>query len=324
MGRPVVFIGPRQRPLFANEWIEAFGIDLVPLPANEVVLFEKMAVPEPAWRLNAWVAPEIRRIHLHAREQMTIPPVPTSETLWLSRGRLGLSRTACDEYLLEWLVRDHVRCVSPETLNLANQVGIVENADVATGIVGSAFHTLLLAKSPPRCLFLCPATVASAYVAQTQLTGCESTFVQVLEPLPLAARERFRFPAGYRVMIPEALEALSSSVPKLYKSSTVKAILRQREKRASLGLPRRRTGLLEAITLVAHSPYSAGSRIALGELFEASGDIECAAEQFLAAADFSGHRGHVFEAVRLLECIDRDDLAQEAMQRQSPKAGNPR
>lgn len=285
-GRPVVFIAPWRRPSFTREWLAAFGVSPVELPIDGAIRFKHMYLPEPAWRLNGWVVPEIRDIHLHARQGLDVPSTPGHEVLWLSRSELQSERMAYDECLLEWLLRDQVSCIHPESLSLAEQVGMIEASSVVAGIIGSAFHTLLLAQSAPQCLYLCPSKVASAYLAQSQLLDVESKFIGVLEPAEVNGRGAARFPSGYRVMIPEVLNELATTVlPGLFQSPGSERILR-----SVPGMPSRsfsKVDLDEAIAIVAHNPYSIDARLRLGELFKAEGNERCAREQFLTATDMS-------------------------------------
>ena len=111
-----------------------------------------MLVPEPAWRINAWIAPEIRDIHLHAREGLDVTPTAGNGVTWLSRSkRLGRYRVPYDERLLEWLIEPYVTILRPETMNLAEQVAAFEGSRAVAGVIGSAFYTLLMTTRQPDC-----------------------------------------------------------------------------------------------------------------------------------------------------------------------------
>ena len=290
-GRPVVFVAPRRRPSFVSDWLAAFGVVLRELPPDGIVHFRNIYVPEPAWRLNAWIAPEIRDIHLRARQQLTVPSTEHREILWLSRSALDPSRLAYDECLLEWLLRDYVSFVWPEKLGLGEQVSTVEGSSTIAGIAGSAFHTLLLSRVKPRCLYLGPTKIASAYVAQGQLLSSESSFVRGLEPMPVKDRARGRFPGDHRVMIPEVLRELVATVlPGLAKAPDAAAILGCSCKR-STGISERNMSREAAIAMVAHNPYSVEARRRLGEIFEADGNAKLAHEQYLAITRMSDGDG---------------------------------
>lgn len=286
-GRPTVCIMPSTAPAFAHDWIRAFRLNLVDLPNDEVVRFPSMRVPEPAWRLNAWISPEIRDVHLYARENMAVPVVSRRPLLWLSRSEISPARSAHDEHLLEWLLSHHVACVKPEKLSLAEQVSLIESSDVVAGIVGSAFHTLLLSKEVPDRLYLCPSRVASAYVAQGHVVGGRDKFVRALEPVEHSPTEK-RFPGGYRLVIPAILDELASTVlPELRRDRFAAAILRLSRTHMSSSSGERGVALEDAVAVVAHHPASVEGRRRLGEMFAAVGNGPCAHEQFSIAAELS-------------------------------------
>jgi len=289
-GRRAVFITPLQSPGFVHEWLDAFGVDVLELPAHGAVRFTRMMVPEPAWRLDAWVAPEIVSMHRHVRDRMTIPDTPARGVLWMSRSALDLDRTAFDERLLEAVVAGHVEIVRPESLALAEQIALIESSRGLAGIMGSAFHTLLLCKSHPKCVYVCPGTVASAFVAQDRLLGIESRFVDALELF--SKDEAVRVPHGYRVDIPAVVGALAKAVcPELRESlglMDAEALAAAPEDRLPLG----DRELAEAIWMVLRQPASVEARTKLGERFGADGRSACAGEQSMAIAALSrGKRG---------------------------------
>ncbi|HEU5142590.1 MAG TPA: glycosyltransferase family 61 protein, partial [Solirubrobacterales bacterium] len=154
-GLPVVFVRP-QRPPHAAEWLDAFGAPLVDLPEGGAVLFKRLFVPEPAWQEAAWIAPEVRDIHLHARRGMDVPRVSRRGVLWLSRSGLAPTRIPLGEDRLESSLDGRLSAVRPYTMTLAEQVAALEGASAVAGVVGSAFHTLLLTAETPDCLYLCP------------------------------------------------------------------------------------------------------------------------------------------------------------------------
>lgn len=170
-GSRAVFITPLRSPRFVHEWLDAFGVEVLELPVHGAVRFTRMMVPEPAWRLDAWVAPEVLSMHQHVRDRMAIPNTPARGVLWMSRSDLDPDRTAFDERLLEAVLAGHMEFVRPESLRLIEQIALIESCQGLAGIMGSAFHTLLLCKSQPKCVYVCPGAVASAFVAQDRLLG---------------------------------------------------------------------------------------------------------------------------------------------------------
>jgi hypothetical protein len=113
-GLPVVTPGTPWGKVI-HEWLDRFGAQLISLPDDGATRFSRMYVPEPAWRVDAWVAPEIRDIHLHLRHNLEITPSRRNGVLWLSRSHLRRERRAHDESLLEWILADHISVFHPET-----------------------------------------------------------------------------------------------------------------------------------------------------------------------------------------------------------------
>jgi capsular polysaccharide biosynthesis protein len=289
-GLPVVFTRPRELS-YVDEWLAAFGARTVELPQQGTVRFTRMFVPEPAWRLGGWIAPEARDIHLHARQGLAGPPAPRSDVLWLSRSELPQKRLAYDEGLLEWLLADHVKFVNPETMTLAEQVATLEGSRAVAGVIGSAFHTLLMTAETPDCLYLCPPWDKGAFPVQHRLLDADATFAPALEIGALTRRTRewgVSFPRGYRLMIPETLRALRDTVlPTLLDDPRIAAFADaagQQSGRANRGSA---DDLDSAVARVLLEPLSIEARMKLGSLFEAEGFSRCAREQFAMVADLS-------------------------------------
>jgi hypothetical protein len=291
-GLPVVFARPPTAQ-FAREWLDAFGVPVVELPQEGAVRFTRMFVPEPAWRLGAWIAPEIRDIHLHARRGLKAPDPPHSnhsDVLWLSRSGLEPDRVAYDEALLEWLLGDRITAISPEALTLAEQVAAIEGSRAVAGVIGSAFHSLLMANAPPDCLYLCPPWDRPAYAAQHRFLEGTATFVHALDVATKTrrAREGLAFPAAYRILIPETLRALDRTVlPGMLEDPRVAAFAepaKHPQAAASAGID-------AAAAQVLRDPLAIDPRIGLAEIFEAEGVERCAEEQFAIAAALAEERG---------------------------------
>jgi hypothetical protein len=288
---PVMFSAASERQ-FKDEWLSGLAAPTVELPADGAVCFQRVYIAEPALRLGAWIAPELRDIHLHVRDGLDVAPAPSCEVLWLSRSKLAPSRVAYDENLLEWILGDRVVSVCPEEFDLAAQVAMLEGARAVAGVVGSAFHTLLLTRETPRSLYLCPSRDQGAFAAQHILLGCEATFAWALSnvvhtPAARTGTQRL-FPRGYRVMIPEALRALQATLlPDLFDDPRIElfATPQARPPRASAGGT---VSLDASIGRVLLDPHSGSARVALAEAFAERGIENCASEQYAAAAHLEG------------------------------------
>lgn len=281
-----------------HEWLNAFGARRVELPKDGAIRFKRMYVPEPAWRVDAWVAPEIRDIHLQVRRNLEVNPLPRRRVLWLSRSRMNRERRAYDECLLEWVLAEHVRVFHPETKPLTEQIAAIEASDFVAGVVGSAFHSILTAQTPPRCVYLCPGADTThgslyepqgAYVVQDSLLNTNGRFLYVCAPAEVEdycfpGGHPLTFPGGHRILIPETLRVLREvALPDLFDDPRVFALAYP--ERARRGRSGRSPCLMNAIATMLLDPLSADARIAAGLVFEAEGLNRCAVEQFMTAAD---------------------------------------
>jgi hypothetical protein len=287
----VVWTTPRQMP-YIRDWCEAFDVRTFELPEDGVMRFTDMLVPEPAWRLNAWIAPEIRDIHLRARAGLDVPSAQGSEILWLSRSGLPRARVAYDEVLLEWLLREHVTIVRPETMSLAEQVAAIEASQAVAGIVGSAFHTMLMAERVPACVMLCSSQVRGAHVDQNLLLGQGTAFVHGLATVGAAPSRKLQFPVkfpfGYRILIPEVLRALAKAVsPNLLEDENLRLLATPENLSPRVGSASVKDELMTAVARVLIDPLSMHGRMKLGRRFEEEGLHRCAAEQYMMVAELS-------------------------------------
>jgi len=302
-GLPVVFTTPGPWP-FVCEWLDAFGVLTVHLPERGAVRFSRMFVPEPALRLRAWISPEIRDIHLHARRGLGIRHKRGGQdegVLWLSRSGLARHRVAHDEVLLEWLLERHATIIKPETMTLAEQVALIEASDAVSGVVGSAFHTILMASRPPSSLYVCPPRIVSTFPAQDQLLGGDGTFVQAATVLLGNDSEKAGFPGAHRLMIPEILRALSRTIlPNLLDDPRISAVAFPERLWSKVGTPVE-SDLETALARVFLDPANIGARMDLGARFEAEHVNRCALAQFTMVANLTHDYAYApLRAARLL------------------------
>jgi Glycosyltransferase 61 len=293
-GRRVVFGGAQDPELPAvSEWLDGFGVRIKKLPEKGAVRFTRMFVPELACKLNTWCCPEIRDIHLQARSGMNITPTNHDEVLWLSRSELPAERAPYDECLFEWLLGDRVTVIHPEQLTLAEQVAALEGSKAVVGVVGSAFHTMLLTQRTPDCLYLCAQMPKSSLAAQHHFLECDATFA--MQTLEVAARQRkvreeMIFPTGHRVVIPEALQALNTTVlpgllddPKLSRFAYPERSQSKRNRPSAEDLD-------AAVMRVLVEPFSVDAREKLGAAFAERGLDRNAGEQLRMVADLTDAR----------------------------------
>jgi hypothetical protein len=283
-GLPVVLTTPQDSP-FVLDWLRAFGVEAIELPEKGTVRFSRMFVPKSALRHGAWIAPEIRDIHLCARRGLDVSPSPRHDVLWLSRSKLARDHVAYDECLLEWLLGEYVTIVRPETMTLTEQVAVLEGCRAVAGVAGSAFHTLLMVEQPPDCLYLCPSWDKGVYPAQHRYLDGDATFVQALAVTARKRRARkgVAFPGAYRLLIPETLRALGETLlPTLLDDPRLAAFADP-----GGGQPAGGTELDAAAMRVLLDPLATELRLELSALFEAAGLSDCALEQRMAVEDLN-------------------------------------
>jgi len=329
-GLPVVFVTPvDKQPI--REWLDAFGARRVQLPEQGATRFARMHVSEPAWQIDAWAAPEIREIHLQARRNLELPNLAGGGVLWLSRSRLQRRRRAYDECLLEWILEPHVTIFHPQEKTLPEQVAAVEAADAVVGLIGSAFHSLLMAMRVPRYVYLCPDVELAhfndhhfqdAYAAQDRMLGVGGTHLRACVPTGVAAHRfpggySLTFPADHRLLVPEILRALADTeLPDLLDDPRA-AALAYPERARSLGA----RGAELAASQVLLDPLSAEARLALGAEFELQDHRRCALEQFVAAADLAENPITALRcAARVTERLGNGEEAAEIASKIAPVA----
>jgi hypothetical protein len=315
-GLPVVWSDCPSHPIM-DEWLKAFDIRVTTLPLSGPVRFTNMFVPEPAWRLDTWVAAEIRSIHLQARRGLEVPSRPRAGVLWLSRSGLSRWRRAYDEVLLEWLLGEHVVSIRPEAMSLAEQISAIEGSEAVAGIVGSAFHSLLMAETLPRCVYICGGRLRETHLAQTHLLNVDAGFVQALALMQPRGDGRKSFPHGYRVLIPEVLRALGESVLPGIKQDPWLAAFAYPERLSAKMTGSTVSALGKAVARVLLDPSSMSARMWLGAAFADEGLHHCALEQYLTVAELSDEhtvRAPLY-AARMLSRMGRAEEA-DAMAKQ--------
>lgn len=286
---PVVLPTRRTRPRFVSEWLSAFGLSEVQLPTDRLVRFQNVAIPEPAWKLNAWLAPEMRDIHLQARRGLEVSPGSKQQVVWLSRSKLDHARRPYDEALLEWLLADYVTPICPESETLSKQVSVFEASNVVVGVVGSAFHTILMCWRVPTCVYLCPNRFQSAHVVQNQVVNGQVIYLPTLSTIRLNRGLRARKHKERRLNIPPILRSLANTVlPEILEAPQLAMLADPVQLWATGGAGRRTVNARDlSIAKVLSDPLNLWERLKLGKAFEEEQNYACASEQYMYVADLS-------------------------------------
>lgn len=323
-GLSVVFANSPQQS-FIKDWLLAFGAKVVTLRRDELAYFRNVYVPDPAVRLRQWLSPEIRDIHMQMRASLRIPhAVAEQRNAWLSRGELPRGMGANDEALLEWILAPYMQIVRPEKLSLAEQVQIIEVSDAIMGVIGSAFHSTLMALEPPVSVYVCPPRIVATYPAQEELMRSNAVFVQALTALSGRKSEEARMPGGQRLLIPELLRVIREElIPDLFDHPMVAALAFPERHLIRVGRPSKE-GIESLVARVILDPPNIGARLELGARLEEE-QPEVALEQFLTTAELADdHTYGLVRAARLLwrlgRRLDASTVAQRALGR-NPSLG---
>jgi capsular polysaccharide biosynthesis protein len=116
---------------------------------SRATVFDELLIPEPGCVTRNFLA----KNHIEALAELgsritagSDSPLLTDK-VWLSRSSLRKGGVAGEKKFEETLANEGFTIIHPEKLPLAQQIKVFENASVVAGFVGSAFHTLLLARN---------------------------------------------------------------------------------------------------------------------------------------------------------------------------------
>jgi len=116
---------------------------------NEPLVFNELIVPDAGYVIKQFCADSQAKAmsSLGAKITAKYDQDIIEKKIWLSRSSLTKGSIA-GEKKFEGALRDEgFKVVHPETLSIAEQIKLFETAEVVSGFTGSAFHTVLLAKS---------------------------------------------------------------------------------------------------------------------------------------------------------------------------------
>ncbi|MDD2725039.1 MAG: glycosyltransferase 61 family protein [Methylovulum sp.] len=116
---------------------------------NKPLIFDELIVPEAGLVGKNFCAPIHRDalVLLGSKITANCSKDIVADKIWLSRSLLNKGAIAGETKFETALSGEGFLVVHPETLSIAEQIKLFENASVVCGFTGSAFHTLLLAKN---------------------------------------------------------------------------------------------------------------------------------------------------------------------------------
>ncbi|CAN5288352.1 hypothetical protein BH10PSE4_BH10PSE4_08730 [soil metagenome] len=167
---------------FVADCLRALGIfeeDILPLARP--TRFDALTVPEPSFEETRAFSPAFRETALAIgrtlRAERVVEP---GRPVYLSKERLagGVKKFANESELVERLRAGGVIIVHPETLSLAQQVSLFQDASVVVGSLSSAFHTSIMSPSRTRLIGLNhDANILSTFTMIDRLTGNPALYV---------------------------------------------------------------------------------------------------------------------------------------------------
>jgi capsular polysaccharide biosynthesis protein len=116
---------------------------------SRATVFEELLIPEPGCVTRNFLAENHVETLVELGGRITAnndSPILTDK-VWLSRSSLRKGGVAGEIKFEQTLSNEGFTVIHPEKLPLAQQIKVFENASVVAGFVGSAFHTLLLARN---------------------------------------------------------------------------------------------------------------------------------------------------------------------------------
>lgn len=147
----IIWTGPRK----IADWQRA-AFDLLIPGAEHLVLRSKikcarLVIAEPGFEIGG----DFARAHAAFLGRYVPGPMRAGRRVWLSRGRLDDVGGVEDEPWIESILAERGwDIVSPEKLPLLDQLETIGSAEIVAGVVGSAFHSVMLLRDCPASLRL--------------------------------------------------------------------------------------------------------------------------------------------------------------------------
>ncbi|QIK78060.1 glycosyltransferase family 61 protein [Sphingomonas piscis] len=155
---PVLFTRPgkwREPPSYGTDVLAALGVEARMMAVDEPTIFRQVVCPGTAFEYR-WKAFTVAdEPHLTVAKNLAgSPTTDWRRPVYLTRSGLpGDLRKSKEEPELEAeLLQRGFDIVRPETLSLAEQISLFDNAPLVVGTVGSAMHTALFSRSANRKL----------------------------------------------------------------------------------------------------------------------------------------------------------------------------
>jgi capsular polysaccharide biosynthesis protein len=169
---------------------------------------DRLLLPAPGFLLGQWLHP----LQAAALGCVTGPAVIPGKCVWLSRSALPeqFGRVAAEDQVEALLAAKGWTIIHPERETMRRSAEIFREAEVVSGFIGSAFHTLLLHASPSARLrpVMRPGIPLADYRIAAAAKGLDFTAIE----MPMTALDQRASWTNFRLHAPEDLvDILSKS-----------------------------------------------------------------------------------------------------------------
>ncbi len=163
---------------------------------NQPVLIHKLIFPNQAVILDSEVYPIFRTL-LKTTGDRIIRMYSQSrkdeykDKVYLSRSNLSFAKRNCiNEKRLEDILKDHgFGIFHPQEMSLADQIGLLNRAEIIVGTYGSAFHTMLLSEiSGKIILCLVFGEPNRTYTGIDRICDVDTKYIKCMYPHPLCMK----------------------------------------------------------------------------------------------------------------------------------------
>jgi hypothetical protein len=171
-GRPHIYIQCRgtKPPEFGTRLYELAGVSAAIRVASRATRFDRVLVPAPSFvgRRSAHRAFKDLCLRIADRALASRRPSVTEQPVYLSRARLGATRRA----LLGFAV------VHPETLDITEQIRLVNSHRFVVGPVGSALHLLLFSALSNDVVYLTGGSLNANFLLCDALNATHAAYLK--------------------------------------------------------------------------------------------------------------------------------------------------
>jgi capsular polysaccharide biosynthesis protein len=181
---------------------------------NQPVLIHKLIIPDQAIILESEIYPIFRTLLKTAGDRIIRTNSQSrkdeyKDKVYLSRSSLSfLQRNCVNEKKLENILKDHgFGIFHIHEFSIADQIGLLNNAEIIVGPDGSSFHAMLLSETSRKAiLYLVCGEPESTYVGIDRICEVDSKYINCMYPHPLCLKSHR--PKDTIIDIPKACQGI--------------------------------------------------------------------------------------------------------------------